>query len=404
MSKAGRIVLDVFSELQRARRGDPVRERQVYFDAIEQARLADQLGYGCWWTVEHHGATEFSYSSVPELVLTVLARETERIHLGHSGVLAPFRINHPIRVAERAAFTDVISNGRMELGLARSGGTEWDAFGVDPDRSRAELREALTVIPRMWMQDSFSWKSDLLVIPERAVLPKPIQTPHPPLWQTCTSPESFKMAGELGVGVLATTLFTPLASLSTLFAEYRKGLAACGTPVGAFKNEQISVFTFMHCAETREQAIASRAAESALWFLNAAPNVFQVPRSLWIDAIRGDLQSSDPRATRSIAKTEIAGKIDLDDKNPVIRLLNRQLLGEEIDPVEAFEVLEPLESVVIGDIDACRKKIAGYRAIGVDRLMCLMSFGRIAQADALSSLRVTGEELIPEFSGGAHVG
>jgi alkanesulfonate monooxygenase SsuD/methylene tetrahydromethanopterin reductase-like flavin-dependent oxidoreductase (luciferase family) len=227
MSKQGRIVLDVFSELQRARRGDPVRERQVYFDAIEQARLADQLGFGCWWTVEHHGATEFSYSSIPELVLTVLARETERIHLGHSGVLAPFRINHPIRVAERAAFTDVISNGRMELGLARSGGTEWDAFGVDPDRSRAELREALTVIPKMWMQDSFSWKSDLLVIPERAVLPKPVQVPHPPLWQTCTSPESFKMAGELGVGVLATTLFTPLASLSTLFAEYRKGLAAC---------------------------------------------------------------------------------------------------------------------------------------------------------------------------------
>jgi len=394
MSKPGQIVLDVFSELQRARRGDPVRERQVYFDAIEQARLADRLGFGCWWTVEHHGATEFSYSSVPELMLTVLARETERIHLGHSGVLAPFRINHPIRVAERAAFTDVISNGRMELGLARSGGTEWDAFGVDPDRSRAELREALTVIPKMWMQDSFKWKSDLLVIPERAVLPKPVQVPHPPLWQTCTSPESFKMAGELGVGVLATTLFTPLASLSTLFAEYKKGLAACGAPVGAHKNEQISVFTFMHCAETRAQAIASRAAESALWFLNAAPNVFQVPRSLWIDAIRGDLQSSDPRVSASVGKSDITGEIDLDDPNPVIRLLNRQLLGEAIDPVEAFEVLEPLESVVIGDIAACRKKIDGYHAIGVDRLMCLMSFGRIAQEDVLSSLRIAGEELI----------
>jgi hypothetical protein len=149
------------------------------------------------------------------------------------------------------------------------------------------------------------------------------------------------------------------------------------------KNQQISVFTFMHCAETREQAIASRAAESALWFLNAAPSVFQVPRSLWIDAIRGDLQSSDPRATRSVAQCDITGEIDLDDPNPVIRLLNRQLLGEEIDPVEAFEVLEPLESVVIGDIASCRAKIAGYRAIGVDRLMCLMSFGRIAQQDAL---------------------
>jgi alkanesulfonate monooxygenase SsuD/methylene tetrahydromethanopterin reductase-like flavin-dependent oxidoreductase (luciferase family) len=398
LAQRGRIVLDVFSELQRARRSDPIRERQVYFDAIEQARLADALGFGCWWTVEHHGATEFSYSSIPELVLAVLARETERIHLGHSGVLAPFRINHPIRVAERAAFADVLSNGRVELGLARSGGTEWDAFGVDPDRSRAELREALTVIPRMWMQDTFAWKSDLLVIPERAVLPKPVQVPHPPLWQTCTSPESFRMAGELGVGVLATTLFTPLASLSTLFAEYRNGLASCSAPVGKLVNDQIAVFTFMHCAETRAQAIASRAAESALWFLNAAPNVFQVPRSLWIDAIRGDLQSSDPRVSRSVAPGEITGRIDLDDSNPVIRLLNRQLLGEPIDPVEAFEVLEPLESVVIGDVASCRAKIAGYAAIGVDRLMCLMSFGSIAQRDVLASLRIAGEDLIPELS------
>jgi alkanesulfonate monooxygenase SsuD/methylene tetrahydromethanopterin reductase-like flavin-dependent oxidoreductase (luciferase family) len=286
----------------------------------------------------------------------------------------------------------------MELGLARSGGTEWDAFGVDPDRSRAELREALTVIPRMWMQDTFAWKSDLLVVPERAVLPKPMQVPHPPLWQTCTSPESFRMAGELGVGVLATTLFTPLASLSALFAEYRKGLASGSQPVGELVNEQISVFTFMHCAETRAQAIASRAAESALWFLNAAPNVFQVPRSLWIDAIRGDLQSSDPRVSRSAAPAEIWGKVDLDDPNPVIRLLNRQLLGEPIDPVEAFEVLEPLESVVIGDVASCRAKIAGYTAIGVDRLMCLMSFGSVAQSDVLASLRTTGEALIPEFA------
>jgi len=392
------MLFDVFSELQRARRGDPLRERQVYFDAIEQARLADALGFGCWWTVEHHGATEFSYSSVPELMLAVLARETQHLRLGHSGVLAPFRINHPIRVAERAAFTDVLSGGRVELGLARSGGTEWDAFGVDPDRSRDELREALTVIPRMWTQETFAWKSPLLEIPERSVLPKPVQEPHPPLWQTCTSPESFRMAGELGVGVLATTLFTPLASLRALFAEYAAGLAA-GTPVGAFTNAQRAVFTFLHCAETREQAIASRAAESALWFLNAAPRVFQVPRSLWIDAIRGDLQSSDPRVSRSVGAEDVTGEVDLDDPVPVIRLLNRQLVGEAIDPVEAFEVLEPVESVVIGDVASCRAKVEGYASIGVDRLMCLMSFGHIAQEDVLSSLRLVGEKLIPAFGG-----
>jgi alkanesulfonate monooxygenase SsuD/methylene tetrahydromethanopterin reductase-like flavin-dependent oxidoreductase (luciferase family) len=390
-----RFGLDLFSELQRAEPDLP-REHQVYFDAIEQATLADRLGFGCWWTVEHHGAPRFSYSAVPEMMLGAIAHHTENIHLGHSGVLAPFNINHPIRVAERAAFVDVMSGGRMELGLARSGGTEWDAFGVDPDQSRNQLREALQMIPRMWTEEDFEWNSPLLKIPKRNVLPKPFQDPHPPLWQTCTSPESFAMAGELGVGVLATTLFTPLHTLDAMFAGYEKALENA-QPAGRFINRQKAVFTFMHCAETRQQAIDSRAAESALWFLNAAPDVFQVPRSLWIDAIRGDVASNDPRASQSVDASQVRGEIDLNDPVPVIRLLNRQLAGEPLDVVEAFETLEAIESVVIGDVDDCRKKIQGYRDIGIDRLMCLMSFGHIAQKDVLSSIRLTGETLIPEL-------
>ena len=390
------LTLDIFSELQKAE-ADPHREHRVYFDGLEQAKLADGLGYGCWWTVEHHGATRFSYSSVPELMLGAIAQHTENIHLGNSGVLAPFAINHPVRVAERAAFIDVMSHGRMELGLARSGGTEWDAFGVDPDQSRAQLREALRMIPRMWTEDAFSWDSELVRIPERNVQPKPYQQPHPPLWQTCTSPESFHMAGELGVGVLATTLFTPLHTLRAMFEEYERGLAEAD-PVGLFTNRQKSVFTFFHCAETRKEAIESRAAESALWFLNAAPEVFRVPRSIWIDAIRGDVASNDPRASRSVAAEDVRGEVDLDDPVPVIRLLNRQLMGEYVDPEEAYETLEAIESVVIGDVDACRKKIQGYRNIGIDRLMCLMSFGYVQQDDVLRSIRLAGETLIPELS------
>ncbi len=390
------LTLDIFSELQRADH-DPKREHAVYFDALEQAKLADEMGFGCWWTVEHHGATGFSYSSVPELMLGAIAQVTENMHLGHSGVLAPFAINHPIRVAERAAFVDVLSRGRLELGLARSGGTEWTAFGVDPDQSREQLREALQMIPRMWTEEDFTWDSDLLQIPERNVLPKPYQDPHPPLWQTCTSPDSFRMAGELGVGVLATTLFTPLHTLDAMFEEYDRAVVTA-KPAGQFVNRQKSVFTFMHCAESRAQAIESRAAESALWFLNAAPNVFRVPRSVWIDSIRGDVASNDPRASQSVDASEVVGEVDINDPVPVIRLLNRQLMGETVDPEEAFECLEAIESVVIGDVDACRKKIHAYHGLGIDRLMGLMSFGYLSQEDTLRSIRLTGEHLIPEFA------
>lgn len=388
------MILDIFSELQRARPGAPDHERQLLPDAIAQARLADELGYGCWWNVEHHGAPGFSYSSAPEMMPVLLSQHTERLRFGHSGILAPFAINHPVRIAERAAFSDLASGGRLELGLARSGGAEWDTFGVDPETSRDQLREALHIVPRAWTEETFSWKSELIEIPERSIVPRPAQEPHPPLWQTCTSPESFEMAGELGVGALATTLFTPLDSLRVLFGHYAKGqerLAPCSQVL----NHQRAVFTFMHCCETREEAIESRAAEHALWFVNAAPQVFQVPRDIWIDAIRGDLQDNAPAATASLAAPESGPTdADLDDPHPIVRLLNRQARGLEIDPVEAFEVLEPVESVVIGDVDLCRRKLEGYRALGVDRLMCLMQFGALPQERILSSIRTAGEAFL----------
>ena len=220
------MIVDIFSELQRAHPMEAGGEHRIVADAIEQAKLADACGYGCWWNVEHHGATEFSYSSAPELMPVLLSQHTERLRFGHSGILAPFRINHPLRVAERVAFADQASGGRLEVGLARSGGNEWDTFGVDPDTSRDQLREALHMLPRMWTESSFKWESELLTIPERNVVPKPVQDPHPPLWQTCTSPESFEMAGELGVGALATTLLSPLDSLRELLRLLREGPGA----------------------------------------------------------------------------------------------------------------------------------------------------------------------------------
>ncbi|MCB9625725.1 MAG: hypothetical protein H6723_20585, partial [Sandaracinus sp.] len=179
-----------------------------------------------------------------------------------------------------------------------------------------------------------------------------------------------------------------------LFDHYAKGherLAPCSQVV----NRQRAVFTFMHCCETRKEAIESRAAEHALWFVNAAPRVFQVPRAIWIDAIRGDLQDNAPAATAAISSPEaLPTEADLDDPHPVVRLLNRQALGLPLDPVEAYEVLEPVESVVIGDVDLCRRKLEGYRALGVDRLMCLMQFGALPQERILASIRTAGEAFL----------
>jgi alkanesulfonate monooxygenase SsuD/methylene tetrahydromethanopterin reductase-like flavin-dependent oxidoreductase (luciferase family) len=396
------VKFDVFCEIQLAKPFPPNHERKLILDTIEEARAADKAGFEIWWQVEHHGAPEFSYSAAPELILTAIALNTQRIHVGHAGVLAPFRINGPLRVAERAATLDILSNGRFELGLAKSGGKEWETFGVDPETARDELREALLMIPKMWTQETFSWDSKIFQMPEREVVPRPLQKPHPRLWQTAGSPESFRMAGELGVGVLGTTLLSPVSVMKDMLDEYEKGFSSRKEQAGRFLNHQKGVFTFVHVAESRKEAIANGAAKAALWYVHAAPIAFKVPRAIWWDMIRAGI---NPHLARKSAK-DIAALSGEDptsleiaaDEIPVVAVLKRMARGEDISNEEAHETLEELDSVIIGDADHCAKKAERYADIGTDRLMCLLQFGRIPHEAVLRSTRLVGEHLIPRFA------
>lgn len=393
---------DIFCEIQRADISTPEEERTLLADTLEEAREADRAGFDVWWQVEHHGAPEFSYSAAPELVLATIAANTKRLRVGHAGVLAPFRINGPLRVAERGATLDVFSGGRFELGLAKSGGKEWETFGVDPETARDELREALQMIPKMWSEKKFGWNSKLFNMPEREVVPRPLQRPHPRLWQTASSPDSFRMAGELGVGVLGTTLLSPVGLMKSLLDEYDAGFADCKTPAGNLPNRQKGVFTFVHVAETRSQAIASGAAWSALWYVHFAPVAFKVPRNIWYDAIRAGMNPHLVRKSAGeIAALAGADPTSLDiaaDEIPVIALLKRMAKGDHVSNEEAHETLEELDSVIIGDIDHCRAKAAKYQAIGADRLLCLMQFGAVPHESVKTSIRLAGEHLIPHFA------
>jgi len=389
------MILDIFSELQKA---VGMEEPRLYAEALEQAKLADELGYGCWWSVEHHCTADFSYCSTPDMFLTMVSQHTERIRLGTAGTLAPFGIHHPLQVAERAAFLDLVSHGRLELGLARSVSREWDTFGVDPDEAREQVNEALRLIPRFWTEKPFPYKGKHLSIPARDVVPKPVQKPHPPLWVTAAHVEGFERAGRYGVGVLATLLLAPPETLSIAFEAYQRGLDHC-EPAGALVNDQRALFSFFHCARTREEAIASEASAAALWFMNMQPDVYSVDRSDWIESIRAQsVMWASPTPMRvDPGETRRHVDLDLDDPVPVIALMNRQLAGQKIDPVEAYEALEPYDAVIIGDVDSCRRKLERLQDLGVDRLMCLMQMGPLSHQVVMRSIRDAGECLIPEL-------
>jgi alkanesulfonate monooxygenase SsuD/methylene tetrahydromethanopterin reductase-like flavin-dependent oxidoreductase (luciferase family) len=389
---------DIFCEIQRAKPFGPDHEATLFRDTIEEAKAADAAGFDTWWQVEHHSAEEFSYSSAPDLVLTAIALSTKHIHVGHAGVLAPFRINNPYRAAERAATLDILSGGRLELGLAKSGGKEWETFNVVPETARDQVREAFTIIRRFWTESGLSFKGPDFQIPERDCVPKPVQKPHPRLWQTCGSPESFRMAGELGVGSLGTTLLSPVAFMGDMLDHYRAGLRACKQPVGQKINDEKGIFTFVHVAESRKAAIRHGAAWSALWYVNAAPIVFKVPRRVWYDMIRSGLHPNAARDTAALSGDDSTSLDIAPDELPVLRLLKTMAKDGEVSFEEAHEVLEQLDSVVIGDPDHCRTKLEAYANIGTDRMMCLMQFGSIPHAAVLRSLQLAGQHLIPHFA------
>ena len=389
---------DVFCEIQRALPWKGKDEASLFDEILAQARAAEAAGFEIWWEVEHHGSPQFSYSSAPEVVLTAIAMSTTRLRVGHAGVLAPYRINTPLRVAERGATIDLLSKGRFELGLAKSGGKEWETFGVNPDTARDQVRDAMHMIPRMWTETEFSWKSDDYEVPPREVTPKPYQKPHPRLWQTCGSPESFYMAGEMGVGALGTTLLSPVAFLGQMLREHDRGLADCKAPAGKAMNREKGVFTFVHVAEDRASAIRNGAAWSALWYVNAAPVVFKVPRRVWYDMIKAGLHPNSPRDTAALGQLD-PHEVEIQPDDPeVVKVLKRMAVGEEISFEEAHEVLEPLDSVVIGDPAHCIDKLKGYVAIGADRMMCMMQFGSIPHEAVVRSFELAGRYLVPAFA------
>lgn len=390
--------VDIFCEIQRAEpKWSREGEQKLLFDSLEQAKLADKMGYDCWWEVEHHGAQEFSMSSSPELFLSMVAQNTQNMRIGHAGVLSPFGINHPLKVAERAAYLDLMSSGRLELGLARSSGSEWENFSVDGNVTREQTAELLRMLPRMWNETEFSWDSDLIKIPNINVIPKPLQQPHPAMWLTGTSGDAFKMAGEHGIGGLATTMLWPVKMIEDLVKVYRAAVAGCTNPAGSVINDNFGCFTFVHCAPTKEEAIMSRACEAALWYVNSAPVIFRVPRPGLMSMIRGihaDEQADQSFRQQSVGFVE--GDVDPDDPVPIIRLLNRVYLGMEIDPHEIYEVLDPLDSVIIGDPETCYNKMKRFAEAGTDRLLCLQQFGGLSQEQTMSSIELIGKELLPE--------
>lgn len=333
-------------------------QADAFWQAIEQVRVAEEVGFEYAWSVEHHFLDQFSLSSAPEVWLAALAQHTSTIRIGHGVVLLPFGYNHPVRVAERAATLDIVSHGRLELGTGRSVTMlEMEAFGVDPSRTRAEWDEALHMIPKMWMQDEFSWDSELITVPPRNVLPKPVQQPHPPLWAAGTQPSTAEVAGERGVGFLHFSLSDP-EGLDQKVDAYRKAIARA-EPVGALVNDQFAAFTIMFCGETDDDAFA-RAGAGAEWYADTTEILY----SLWAEST---------------------------EESYAWYRKHFEAIGSRKADVRAMAANH---TVCVGGPESCRATVDWYEQQGADQLIFLVQAGETRHDDIVDSIRRFGAEVI----------
>jgi natural product biosynthesis luciferase-like monooxygenase protein len=225
-------------------------ERQIIAEQLDCLRAADEMGFDSIWAPEHH-STEYGFCASPMVTLAAVASATKRIRLGSGVVVLPF--NDPIRVAEEGAMIDVMSDGRLELGVGRGfQPIEFHGLGVDQSKSREIFDEALEVIVRAWTEERMSFKGEHFDIAQHSVRPKPLQKPHPPIWIAGITDPTFALAGSRGFNLLCSLLHGFRSDhLAQLIGDYRSALRKKGHDPD---HREIGALCMVYCADSTERA------------------------------------------------------------------------------------------------------------------------------------------------------
>lgn len=235
----------------------PEEESRAFNEHIDQAVLAEQLGFDSIWVTEHHYLEEYSHSSAPDVFLAAVAARTSKIRLGHGIRQTPPKTNIPARLAESAATLDLISRGRVEFGIGE-GATkiELGAHNISPKEKRAMGLEAGEQIANMWTMTPYpGWKGEHFEIECRNVVPKPLQQPHPPMWMACTNRETIEVAASLGLGAMAFAFVDPSEAKQWSDTYYDIIRSDRCVPLGHSINPRFAMVSALSVADTREQAI-----------------------------------------------------------------------------------------------------------------------------------------------------
>jgi alkanesulfonate monooxygenase SsuD/methylene tetrahydromethanopterin reductase-like flavin-dependent oxidoreductase (luciferase family) len=355
----------IFYEHQLPKPWNPGDEARMFHDALEQVVLADRLGYDYAWEVEHHFLEEYSHSSAPEVFLSACAALTRNIRVGHGIRQVIPNYNHPARTAEGLATLDIISRGRLDFGIGE-GATrlELGGFGIPAREKRAMAIEAAEQIANMMVMDPYpGFEGKSFSFPCRNVIPKPMQSPHPPMWMACTNRDTIKVAASLGVGALAFSFVNPEEARAWADIYYGIIKSEACVPIGHAVNANIAMVSNFSVHHDRDEAI--RRGQEGFEFFSYAVNALVAH-----DAVPGrstlfeDFQKSRAASDDEIIAARKATKFNANG---------------------------------IGTPDDIRQHIAAFQAAGVDQMIFLQQAGRNRHAHICESLELFAAEVMPTF-------
>jgi alkanesulfonate monooxygenase SsuD/methylene tetrahydromethanopterin reductase-like flavin-dependent oxidoreductase (luciferase family) len=228
-----------------------------FFEFLDFNVEAEAIGFHSSFSVEHHFSGWNQVSSTL-MLLAALAARTTTLRLGTAVIVPPW--HNPVLLAEEAATLDLLSRGRLDLGIGKGyRHSEFRGFQIAPEEAEARFEEAIEVMTRAWTtRERFSHKGRFWHFDDIVVEPPPAQKPHPPLWVAAGHPNSIKRAAGRGFNLILDQYASP-ATLGERIAVYKAEREANGL---AFDPMQVTVARQLYVAKDkadRDAALARQA-------------------------------------------------------------------------------------------------------------------------------------------------
>ncbi len=342
-----------FSLFVHMERLDPEQSHSALLGELEAlVVLAEKGGMTAAWIGEHHGM-EFTIAPNPFIQIAYLAAKTRTIRLGTSSVIAPFW--HPIKLAGETAMTDIITGGRLELGIARGAYSfEYERLhpGLTPAEAGLRMRELVPAVQKLLAGD-YEHCGEYWQFPKTSAVPQPLQKNGPPIWVAARDPNSHEFAVRTGCNVQVTPLASGDGEVESLMQRFN---AACAANP---QRQRPQIMLLQHCYVAADEADAAQGAEELSRFYCYFGAWFQ-------------------------------------NKKTVTRGMMQGLTPEELAAMPQYAPGAIRQNLVIGTAAAVVARLQSYEAMGYDQFSLWIDSGMSFVRKQASLTRFI-EQVMPHF-------